>query len=122
MFYNLVGQQNDKVASDHAEEFMRQSEDPGIRMQLASDRASLINDAYISLVESDYAGMIKFLGREQHFMPWDTVLYKFVTVSTPLRWSSTTYPLLHYDRLDWVDERHYAEEMNILGLVSLQDE
>ena len=98
------------------------------------DRASLINDAF-SLAESGHISyavpldMTKYLAREQHLVPWDTVFSKLVTMSTLLRRSSATYPLLrdylvrlvgpHYDRLGWVDEGGHGEKMNRHNILDL---
>lgn len=97
------------------------------------DRASLLNDAF-SLAESGHIGydtplsMTRYLEKETHLVPWDTVYDKLVAMGGLLE-SSPSYPLFrsyvvdlvipHYDRLGWRDEGSHIERTNRYNILAL---
>lgn len=97
------------------------------------DRAHLINDAF-SLAESGHIAydiplsMTKYLKKETHLVPWETVFEKLIRMSTKLRYTDA-YPLLrkylvelvssHYESLGWKDEGTHLEKLNRQNILDL---
>jgi len=97
------------------------------------DRASLLNDAF-SLAESGHIGydiplsMTRYLEKETHLVPWDTVYDKLMIMGGLLE-RTPSYPLYrsyvvdlvipHYQRLGWIDEGSHLERTNRYNILNL---